>query len=174
MEIDGRSASSPQSQGLANQTPRPIRGATPAQPGEISGNPAFIIDLGPNAVAAVADGEEPDANTSRPGKSADSPAHRARAYLSQFLEQNGSQDSPFKSFGQFVSQLAQGRSIEEIFSAFRAPQQETDSTTESTETVSNDEVDRGQNAPVVTGEPAPTLLETFLENEEDDGKPAAT
>jgi len=177
MEIDGRHAAPPQRPEPPSHTQQPGRGTNPAQSSESVGNPAFIIDLGPNAVSGAPDGEGTGDAYTGPGKSTESPAHRARAYLSQFLAQNETQESPIKSFGHIVSQLAQGRPIGEIFSAFTVPQQdgeEGDGETESGATETIVEGNGEQETPVVAGNPVPTLLETFLENEEEDGGIAAT
>ena len=125
---------------------------------------------------------EDNETSAGPGKSANSPAHRARSFIAQFQALNETQDSPFKSFGHIVSQLAQGRTFEEIFAPYSVQQEEdeggdaaslsTDNAPALLETVVEGEEEDG--ALVVSGDPAPNLLETFLENEDEEGETVTT
>lgn len=115
---------------------------------------------------AVGDNDEPDDPFAHPGKAAESPAHRARAFIAQFLALSDGHENPFKAFGQIVSQIAQGRTFEEIFPA---PEREE----------AGDEAPAAiQPAPV--GDPVddqatePTLLEIFAEQEQQDKETSAS
>ena len=135
------------------------------------GSPAFIIDLGPQAVSS-GEGDEAGAGPAGPGKSAESPAHRARAFIAQFLALSEGNENPFKAFGQIVSQIARGRTFEQIFPATGSEESagsdtggEAGSAPDSTPPVPTDD-------PLAnpTTEPAPTLLEVFAQQENQDGK----
>jgi len=122
----------------------------------IAGSPAFIIDL--SAKAAQRADEEADEDAG-PGKSAQSPAHRARALIEQFFESNAAEESPIKAFGYVVSQLAQGNTIEDIIASL----------SQDDETEEGD----GEGAAVAASEPAPTLLDAFLEDTDESPTPTA-
>lgn len=139
------------------------------------GSPAFIIDLGPQA-ASAGEGDEAGNAPAGPGKSAQSPAHRARAFIAQFLAQSEGNENPFKAFGQIVSQIARGRTFEEIFPTAGSEESAGSDTGSEAGAVPDSTPPAPTDDPLAnpTTEPAPTLLEVFAQQENQDGKNSAS
>ncbi len=158
MKVENQFATPVPSRGAPDNNSSAGPGAGKADHRGIPGSAAFIIDLSAKA-AATSEGAG-DAVDASPGKSGQSTAHLARDLIAKFFESSAAEEAPFKAFGYVVSQLAQGTlSIEEIIASL-TPDDETEGDGE------------GEGEGVAASEPAPNLLDTFLEDTEDNPTPS--
>ncbi len=108
MKIEQHALHAQQNQSLkADAKPKP-KGDLPNADAGPTADPSVVVDI--SAEATAASGE-----LGGPGKSAQSPAHQARALMAEHQATGGSFGG--KSFGELVSRLAQGMDLEEIFLA---------------------------------------------------------